>query len=134
MEDYRFYGKDIFFNKGRSLVESPQTAFARSAFAIPDTERVYFAVTANAFGVWTGFSEKCKGFAIATQGIYFRVNMKQTGYLTFEEFSGKEIAKFLSYVRIGEFEFNVGFPGKIYDMLWEVQLAFEHRQNVKCFK
>ena len=127
MEDYKFYGKDILFNRGKPLIESPQTAFARTAFGIPNTDYIYFAVTSNTFGAWTGFQEKCTGFAITTQGIYFRVGKQQTGHLTFEEFSEKEITKFLSYIQIGRLEFNVGFPGKIYDMLWDIQLKFRHR-------
>lgn len=126
MEDYKFYGKDILFNEGRPLSESTQTAFARAAFSIPRTDNIYFAVNANTFGAWSGFSEKCIGFAIATKGIYFRTSKKQSGYLTFEEFSNKEITKFLGYVRIGGFEFNVGFSQKICDMLWDIQREFQY--------
>ena len=119
-------GTGIICDSGLPISDVRKLNATRVAFNIPKEEKIYFIVSGN---IMSGINENCKGFAIASHGIYFRSNDKRVGMFYLHNIAELAIkTSFLSYLTIGSFEFNVAETKKIKNMLLDLQ--DEIRQHI----
>lgn len=111
-------GSGFCSDSGLPLNDKRKVDASRVAFRIPKDENIFFIASGNIMG---GINESSKGFAITSFGIYFRDDNKKTGMFYLDKLADLKISTFMSFLKIGSFEFNIGTVGKLKNMMLDLQ-------------
>ena len=112
-------GTGIICDSGLPISDVRKVNATRIAFNIPKEDNIYFIVSGN---IMSSINESCKGFAIASHGIYFKSDDKRAGMFYLHNIVDLPItSSFMTYLKIGSFEFNVVETKKIKNMLLDLQ-------------
>lgn len=115
---HTFGGSGILSESGSPISDLRKVNAAKTAFSIPKEDNVFFVASGN---IWGGINESSKGFALTSRGIYGVDDHKKQMFFWYDQFAQLKISIFMSYVKLGEYEFNVTDTKKIKNMLLDLQ-------------